>query len=394
MADGTVELVENIKKGDKLMGPDRTPRTVNYLARGRQEMFRVIPQGDTGAFEVNLDHKMRVWKRGELTTITVQDYLDLPSETKELLTWENQGSGPFRFSIESLGVGDFYGFNITGDHLYLDSALTEHHNTGSMEELRQQIAEKGIPIFKALEEQLGVTGAELNKMIQEGKVSADVVLGLFTDVAKGKGPLKAFAGGADKMATTFQGKVGRMRTHWSEFLKRFGAPIIDALMPIMDDLLVIMKRMILDADSWGSSIANAISKIENLTNPIATMAGSLDGFSKAWDAFVDYAVRSFINKMTEFYVIFRVSMESQISLLAMYSLDVLTTAFRDIDFWRAIMAGQVEFFLNFTASLTNAATAFVRKIEEAIPLFAKLGLGDKMQAGAESLARGLRLLGI
>ena len=144
-----------------------------------------------------------------------------------------------------LDVGGAVGMTNT-DMKLLGVALSQvaAKGVGSMEELRQQIAEKGIPIFKALEEQLGVTGAELNKMIQEGKVSADVVLGLFTDVAKGKGPLKDFAGGADKMATTFQGKVGRMRAHWGEFLKRFGAPIIEALKPIMDDLLVIMEGMI------------------------------------------------------------------------------------------------------------------------------------------------------
>lgn len=291
-----------------------------------------------------------------------------------------------------LDVGGAVGMTNT-DMKLLGVALSQvaAKGVGSMEELRQQIAEKGIPIFKALEEQLGVTGAELNKMIQEGKVSADVVLGLFTDVAKGKGPLKDFAGGADKMATTFQGKVGRMRAHWGEFLKRFGAPIIEALKPVMDDLLVIMKRMIVDADSWGSSIANAISKIENFTNPMATMAGSIDGFSKAWDAFVDYAVRSFVNKMITFYALFRVRMESEIALLGMKIVDVLTTGFRDMDFWSAFAMGQVGFFLNFTASLTNAAAAFVRKIEEVIPMFKLLELGDKMEAGAESLASGAEI---
>ena len=121
-----------------------------------------------------------------------------------------------------LDVGGAVGMTNT-DMKLLGVALSQvaAKGVGSMEELRQQIAEKGIPIFKALEKQLNVTGAELNKMIQEGKVSADVVLGLFTDVAKGKGPLKDFAGGAAKMATTFQGKVGRMKATWQEFLMKF-----------------------------------------------------------------------------------------------------------------------------------------------------------------------------
>jgi superfamily II DNA or RNA helicase len=34
------------------------------------------------------------------------------------------------FSIEPVGHGDYYGFEITGDHLYLDGEFTVHHNSG------------------------------------------------------------------------------------------------------------------------------------------------------------------------------------------------------------------------------------------------------------------------
>jgi len=202
-----------------------------------------------------------------------------------------------------LDVGGAVGMTNT-DMKLLGVALSQvaAKGVGSMEELRQQIAEKGIPIFKALEEQLGVTGAELNKMIQEGKVSADVVLGLFTDVAKGKGPLKDFAGGADKMATTFQGKIGRMKATWGEFLKRFGEPIIESLKPIMDDILLIMKRMLVNAEGWGKRIAKAMSHLEDFTDPIAKMSNSIDGFEKAWDAFVVYAAAKLQNALVQAYL--------------------------------------------------------------------------------------------
>ena len=37
MYDGTLKAVEDVKIGDRLMGPDSRPRTVLSLARGRQE---------------------------------------------------------------------------------------------------------------------------------------------------------------------------------------------------------------------------------------------------------------------------------------------------------------------------------------------------------------------
>ena len=129
----------------------------------------------------------------------------------------------------------------------------------NMEELRQQIAEKGIPIFKALEQRLGVTGAELNKMVQEGKVSADDVLSLFTDIGKGEGPFARFQGGAEKMAATFEGTINRIKMVWQEFLRVLGNPILDALKPILDGVLERFDGMRQYANGIGVEIANWVS---------------------------------------------------------------------------------------------------------------------------------------
>ncbi len=63
--DGSVKKVEDIRVGEYLMGPDSLPRCVLALARGRQEMRKIIPnQGES--FVVNKDHKllMRVTRAG------------------------------------------------------------------------------------------------------------------------------------------------------------------------------------------------------------------------------------------------------------------------------------------------------------------------------------------
>lgn len=81
MYDGTIKAVEDIEVGDQLMGPDSTPRRVESLARGREEMFRVTPvKGDP--FECNRSHILCLditpAKKGDQpqqVTMSVDEYL-------------------------------------------------------------------------------------------------------------------------------------------------------------------------------------------------------------------------------------------------------------------------------------------------------------------------------
>lgn len=91
MFDGRVLPVENIRVGDRLMGPDSTPRTVGSLAHGEEEMFRVTPtKGD--AYTVNRSHILslritglngkrvsdnlgRTHLGGSVVDISIEDYL-------------------------------------------------------------------------------------------------------------------------------------------------------------------------------------------------------------------------------------------------------------------------------------------------------------------------------
>lgn len=93
MYDGSIKMVQDIKVGDKLMGPDSKPRTVLSLARGRQEMFDVIPtKGEVYGF--NRDHVLSLrcstnvnqkFRKGEIYNISINDYLELPKYVQEKL---------------------------------------------------------------------------------------------------------------------------------------------------------------------------------------------------------------------------------------------------------------------------------------------------------------------
>ena len=63
MFDGAVKMVQDVKVGDFLMGPDSKPREVLTLARGREELFKVTPvKGDS--YVVNKSHILSLKKTG------------------------------------------------------------------------------------------------------------------------------------------------------------------------------------------------------------------------------------------------------------------------------------------------------------------------------------------
>ena len=89
--DGSIALVEDIREGDLLMGPDSKPRKVLSITRGREEMFQV-DQRNGDSFTCNRSHILSlkrtghiqtssgptaksVNRKGEIVNISVNDYL-------------------------------------------------------------------------------------------------------------------------------------------------------------------------------------------------------------------------------------------------------------------------------------------------------------------------------
>jgi superfamily II DNA or RNA helicase len=91
MFDGTIKKVQDVKIGNILMGDDSQPRTVFTLARGREEMFDIIPtKGEK--YTVNRSHILSlkwgtiekgkingvIYTKNDIMDISVDDYLKLP----------------------------------------------------------------------------------------------------------------------------------------------------------------------------------------------------------------------------------------------------------------------------------------------------------------------------
>lgn len=86
MFNGKLKKVQDIKVGDVIMGDDSTPRNILTLARGREQMYKVIPtKGEP--YIVNESHILSLKyssdvgkniKKGDVRDISVLDYLALP----------------------------------------------------------------------------------------------------------------------------------------------------------------------------------------------------------------------------------------------------------------------------------------------------------------------------
>jgi len=87
MYDGSKKLVEDVVTGDLLMGDDSTPRTVESLARGCDQMYRITStKGES--YDVNSEHILCLQHtsfRNVVTEISVRDFLKLSNKTQRNL---------------------------------------------------------------------------------------------------------------------------------------------------------------------------------------------------------------------------------------------------------------------------------------------------------------------
>lgn len=133
MFDGSVKNVEEIVKGDKVMGDDGTCRNVVSLAHGTEKLYKIIPQvNKEDYFVCNASHNLPLFKPSHMS-FGLNNYLGInyiKPTIKEIV--EGSGTGDFfclkkvvnedisleMFDIEDMGEGEFFGFELDGNHLF------------------------------------------------------------------------------------------------------------------------------------------------------------------------------------------------------------------------------------------------------------------------------------
>lgn len=172
----------------------------------------------------------------------------------------------------------------------LGTALAQVKAKGvvSMEELRQQIAEKGVPVFEALAAKLKVTQAELIKMVSAGKVPASELIDIFMNM---EGSLTRFKGGAERMGGTFMGLLSRIQGAWSLLRAEFMTPVIDALKPILEGGIARIQTLMEKAKELGEKVGNAIRIVFTAFRDGGALTLFTAGLSVAFEGAVDVLKR-------------------------------------------------------------------------------------------------------
>jgi len=86
MYDGTIKMVQDIRTGDLLMGPDSKPRTVLGTTAGTGQLYRVEPKNGGDPFVCNDVHVLSLKrpKTGKIVNIPVNEYIGKPKTFKNL----------------------------------------------------------------------------------------------------------------------------------------------------------------------------------------------------------------------------------------------------------------------------------------------------------------------
>ncbi|HJF35100.1 MAG TPA: tape measure protein [Clostridium perfringens] len=100
------------------------------------------------------------------------------------------------------------------------------------------LQDRGIPIYKALAEELGINTADVKKWASEGKISADIYQAALDNLAKG------VEGGMQKQSKSFSGMVSTLKDNMSQAAGILAQPIFDKLKQGLENVLPYVENVI------------------------------------------------------------------------------------------------------------------------------------------------------
>jgi hypothetical protein len=138
MANGTKKKIQNIAINDMVMGADGSPKRVNNLYTGKEQMVKLETiKGDSYTSNRSHIHSFVCsvskggYEKGEVYNITYDEWLNLPDSAKEVLKVYKSDELDFGFEFTELGVDTYYGFSLDAeDRRYVLGNFLVTHNSG------------------------------------------------------------------------------------------------------------------------------------------------------------------------------------------------------------------------------------------------------------------------
>lgn len=98
------------------------------------------------------------------------------------------------------------------------------------------LQDRGIPIYKAIAQQLGITVADVKKMASEGKLTSDIYLKAFDNIAKG------VEGSAAKQSQTLSGMTSTLKDNLAVISGELAKGAFEKLKSLMEAAMPIIER--------------------------------------------------------------------------------------------------------------------------------------------------------
>lgn len=264
----------------------------------------------------------------------------------------------------------------------LANALAQVQAKGvvSMEELRQQIAEKGVPVMEDLAAKIGVTTAELGKLVEGGQVPAKALVDLFLNM---EGSFSKFAGGAERATQTLPGAFARLTANWKDLQLELGSPINDAVVPMINRLSDAMSGLRDEASAVGNAIADAVRVADGLAQISFMDAQELDlkGYASGFELVMQAAwdqIKAYASQIME-----------ALGILLENRLKLAVRALQE----GLLILNSPEFWSGLKAALIDAAGGFVSRITDGLGPLKNL-LGIKTAGDFKGAAAALGLAGL
>ena len=147
------------------------------------------------------------------------------------------------------------------------------------------LQDRGIPIYKALAEELGINTADVKKWASEGKISSEVYQNALDSLAKG------VEGGMEKMSKSFNGQLSTMKDNFEQMAGILSKPIFDFLSEQLSKVMPFIEEVASSLSENGLMgtiqkfapgimpyIESAIGIFENLKEAVKRILDAIMGF--------------------------------------------------------------------------------------------------------------------
>lgn len=195
------------------------------------------------------------------------DKMGVDNMAKQLNNAEFEGKGLFGQLTKFGDIGGAFGIQQASlEEMVRQYSQVKQAGVAYTEDLNI-LQDRGVPIYKAIAKECGISTAEVKKWASDGKISADIYQKALDGVAKG------VEGGMAKQSKSFSGMVSTLKDGFGQAIGILSKPLFDKLTKGLAGFMPIMDKVI---DSLGKKgLMKAIQEFAPSIMPFVQMAISI-----------------------------------------------------------------------------------------------------------------------